>query len=58
MPELKPCPLCKGTDLTIGAYSISDECYISCSCGLSLTLSVLWKKNITEKSMIKSALKN
>ena len=57
MPELKPCPLCKGIDLTIGAYSVSDECYISCSCGLSLTLSVPWKKNMTEKEHDKACIK-
>lgn len=48
MLELKPCPFCGNTDLLMGAYSIADECYISCACGITLTLSVPWN-NMTEE---------
>ena len=40
MDELKPCPFCGGTNITMGAYSIAPECHIECECGAGIELIV------------------
>lgn len=40
MDELKPCPFCGGTNITMGAYSIAPECHIECECGARIELIV------------------
>lgn len=40
LDELKPCPFCGGTNITMGAYSIAPECHIECECGAGIELIV------------------
>lgn len=40
MDELKPCPFCGGTNITMGACSIGPECHIECECGARIELLV------------------
>lgn len=42
MAELKPCPFCGRTDISMHAYSISPECFIKCKCGARILLIVPW----------------
>lgn len=43
MEELKPCPFCEGSNITIHASSISPDCYIICGdCGASIERDVSW----------------
>ncbi len=43
MAELKPCPFCGGTNVKLGAFSISPDCYVICNdCGASIEKSVAW----------------
>ena len=41
--NLKKCPFCDGEEITMGAFSISADCYIMCkTCGASIEKEVAW----------------
>lgn len=41
--KLLPCPFCSGEEISMGAYSISPDCYIECkSCGCMIEKEVPW----------------
>ena len=42
MNELKPCPFCGENDISMGAFSISPDCYIECGCGARIELQIPW----------------
>ncbi len=49
MSKLKSCPFCGGNEISMGAFSLSDECYIRCeNCGVSFESEVEWG-DLTEK---------
>lgn len=47
--ELLNCPFCDRDKFTVSAFSISDECHLSCKCGLILEKVAPWKENETEE---------
>lgn len=49
MNEFLPCPICGGKDFEFGAFSISPDAYMMCSCGIELTIEVPWRKEETER---------
>lgn len=41
--RLRPCPFCGGEEISMGAYSISPDCYIECkSCSCMIEREVPW----------------
>lgn len=40
MEELKTCPFCGENNISMGAFSISPDCYIQCECGARIELQV------------------
>lgn len=49
MDELKPCPFCGSTNITMGAYSIAPECHIECECGARIELTVNFDDGMSVK---------
>jgi len=43
MEELKPCPFCGSTNISMSAFSVSADCYISCECGAMIEEEVSWE---------------
>lgn len=47
---LKPCPFCGGTNIQLGAFSISADCFIVCDdCGASIEKTVAWDNMTMEE---------
>lgn len=39
---LLPCPFCGNKNLHSGAFSFSEDCFISCDCGAMVELQIPW----------------
>ena len=39
---LLPCPFCGNKNLHSGAFSLSEDCFISCDCGAMVELQIPW----------------